>query len=86
MKKTEKDYLDGLYAAALICMDIAKQRNSVYANAIMRYRMIEALKLEVRCKMAKGKADISTEQPAMRVLSEGRQDNASQCSRSHNTA
>lgn len=86
MTQTEKAYLDGLYAAALICMDIAKQRNSVYAEAIMRYRMREALKLEVRCKMAQGKADIFAEQSAMRVLSEGRTYNACQCSRSHNTA
>lgn len=46
MTQTEKAYLDGLYAAALICMDIAKQRNSVYAEAIMRYRMKKQLTIE----------------------------------------
>ncbi len=61
MTQTEKAYLDGLYAAALICMDIAKQRNSVYASAIMRYRMTKQLTIEDKnmgCKKGTGKKPV----------------------------
>lgn len=39
-------YLDGLYAAALIVQDMAKDKESPYAHAIMKFRTTHALKME----------------------------------------
>jgi len=46
MTPENKAYLDGLYHAALLCEQLAKDQNSRYAAEIMKFRMTEALRLE----------------------------------------
>jgi len=41
-------YLDGLYAAALICQDKAGDKTSTYSQAIMKYRATHEMKMEMR--------------------------------------
>lgn len=46
MNEYDKAFLDGLYAAAMICQDKAKDRNSHYSEAIMSFHTKHKLKLE----------------------------------------
>jgi len=41
-------YLDGLYAAALLVQDMAKDRESPYSHAIMKYRATHEMKMEMK--------------------------------------
>ena len=50
MNAITQAYLDGLYAAALIVMDRAKDKNSPYAADIMKFRTTQSLKMEAQTK------------------------------------